>query len=86
MINDILKDDEDSKGVVPINPENEDVFYALEDGLILSKLVNAAAENTIDYRAMNKQKNLNIYQIKENLNLALNACKGIGLRIPGINP
>ena len=32
------------------------------------------------------KKNLNVYQVKENLNLALNACKGIGLRIPGINP
>jgi len=42
LINDILKDDEESKGIVPINPENEDVFYALEDGIILSKLVNAA--------------------------------------------
>jgi hypothetical protein len=42
LINDILKDDEESKGIVPINPENEDVFFALEDGLILSKLVNAA--------------------------------------------
>jgi len=34
----------------------------------------------------NMKKNMNIYQIKENLNLALSACKGIGLKIPGINP
>jgi hypothetical protein len=61
LINDILKDDEDVRGVVPINPENEDVFHALEDGIILSKLINAGAENTIDFRALNKKKNLNIY-------------------------
>ena len=51
----------------------------------MSKLINAAADGTIDWRALNTKKNLNVYQVKENLNLALNACKGIGLRCPGIN-
>jgi hypothetical protein len=37
-------------------------------------------------RAVNNKKNLNIYMVKENLNLALNAAKGVGLRIPGITP
>jgi hypothetical protein len=62
------------------------VFHSLEDGIILSKVINAGAKDTIDVRALNRKKNLNIYQVKENLNLALNACKGIGLKIPGINP
>ena len=53
---------------------------------MLSKLVNIAVECTVDMRALNKQKNMNIYQINENLNLAINACKGIGLKLPGINP
>jgi plastin-1 len=35
-------------------------------------------------RAVNKQQNMNVYQIKENLNLAINAAKGIGCKIPGI--
>ena len=30
------------------------------------------------------KKNPNVYQVKENLNLALNAAKSIGLRLPGI--
>jgi hypothetical protein len=58
----------------------------METGIVLSKLVNIAVENTIDFRALNNKKNMNIYQIKENLNLAINACKGIGLKLPGINP
>lgn len=33
---------------------------------------------------MNTKKNLNVYMVKENLNLALNAAKGIGIKIPGI--
>jgi plastin-1 len=58
----------------------------METGIVLSKLVNIAVENTIDLRALNRKKQLNIYQTKENLNLAINACKGIGLKLPGINP
>jgi plastin-1 len=85
-LNDILKNDEDVKEIIPINPESDDLFHSLEDGIILSKLINASAESTIDFRAVNMKKNMNIYQVKENLNLALNACKGIGLKIPGINP
>lgn len=86
LINVILKDDEEVKELIPINPDNDDVFHVLEDGIVLSKLLNAGAANTIDIRALNRKKNLNVYQVKENLNLALNACKGVGLRIPGINP
>ena len=72
--------------MMPINPESDDIFHVMEDGIILCKLINSAADNVIDFRAVNKKKNLNIYMVKENLNLALNAAKGVGLRIPGINP
>jgi plastin-1 len=80
-----LKDDQDVTDIIPMNPDNDDLFHSMETGIVLSKLINIAVENTIDTRALNNQKNLNIYQIKENLNLAINACKGIGLKIPGIN-
>lgn len=86
LINHVLKEDQDVAQLVPINPDNDDLFHALEDGLVLIKLLNAAAENTIDMRAVNTKKNMNVYQVKENLNLVLNACKGVGLRIPGITP
>ena len=61
LINNILQHDEEVKDLIPINPENDDVFHALEDGIILSKLINAGAVNTIDIRALNRKKNLNIY-------------------------
>jgi plastin-1 len=86
VINEVLKGDETMTDIIPINPDNEDVFYAMEDGVILCKLINAIQEGTIDLRAVNTKKNLNVYQVKENLNLALNAAKGIGIRIPGITP
>lgn len=84
LINENLKGDSLLSDVIPINPENEDLFHVMEDGLILCTLINKIHENTIDFRAVNTKKNLNIYMIKENLNLALNAAKGIGIRIPGI--
>jgi len=84
LVNEFLNGDEDCKEFIPINPENDDLFHCMETGVALSKLVNIAVENTIDMRAVNRKKNLNIYQTKENLNLAINACKGIGLKLPGI--
>ena len=73
------------KELVPINPENDDLFHVMEDGILMCKLINLAQDNTILMKAVNMKKNMTIYQVKENLNLALNAAKGIGLKIPGIN-
>ncbi len=84
VINDILKKDEDLKEIIPINPDTEDVFHSMEDGIILCKLINSIQENCIDFRAVNTKKNMNIYMVKENLNLGLNAAKGIGIKLPGI--
>jgi hypothetical protein len=85
LINEVLQGDEDVKKVIPINPENDDIFPSMEDGIVMAKLINLAVENTIDMRAMNMKDNMNIYMVKENLNLALNAGKGIGLKLPGIS-
>jgi hypothetical protein len=85
LINEVLQGDEDVKKVIPINPENDDIFSSMEDGIVMAKLINLAVENTIDMRAMNMKDNMNIYMVKENLNLALNAGKGIGLKLPGIS-
>lgn len=84
LINENLKGDELLADVLPINPESDDLFHVMEDGIILCRLINKIQENCIDFRAVNTKKNPNIYMVKENLNLALNAAKGIGIRIPGI--
>jgi hypothetical protein len=84
VINDVLKDDESLAGMIPINPENDDIFSSMEDGIILCKLINSIQEGCIDFRAVNTKKNMSVYMVRENLNLALNAAKGIGIKIPGI--
>ena len=86
LLNEIFIKDEqlrESK-VIPINPDSDDIFHIMEDGIVLCKLINSIQEGAIDFRAVNQKKNLNVYMVKENLNLALNAAKGIGIRMPGI--
>jgi len=61
LANEFLHGDEEVKEFFPLNPENDDLFHSMENGLVLSKLVNIAVENTIDMRALNKQKSMNIY-------------------------
>ena len=57
----MLKKDETVKDKIPMNPENDDLFHVMEDGLILCKLINSIQEGTIDFRAVNTKKNLNVY-------------------------
>lgn len=50
-----------------------------------SKMVNRSQPGTIDERALNRGK-LNIYQIHENLTLAVNSAQAIGCNIVNIGP
>jgi plastin-1 len=69
-------------GDVPVNPDSMELFTSVRDGLLLCKLINAAVPETIDERALNFpkkiSKGLNIYEIKENQNLCINAATAIG--------
>jgi plastin-1 len=86
IINLHLGHDPDLARLLPINPENDDLFKACTSGVLLCKLINAAVPGTIYERAINKSANLNIFQTKENLNLALNAARGIGCKVISIFP
>lgn len=68
-----------------MNPDDDDVFHVLEDGVIFCKLINCAVPDTIDMRVVNKGANINIYKVRENLNLACAACTGIGIKMIGID-
>jgi len=60
-INFYLKDDPDCAEFLPINPESKDMFAAVGDGIILCKMVNKAQPGTIDVRAINTKKPLNVF-------------------------
>lgn len=69
---------------LPLVPDSMDLFTKCNDGLLLCKLINLAAHDAIDERAMNIKNDLNIYQKTENQNLALNAARAIGCQVVNI--
>jgi hypothetical protein len=68
-----------------MNSEDDTLFHVFDTGILLCKLLLHIDENCIDLRALNKQKNMNVYQIKENLNMAIAASKGLGIKMVGID-
>ena len=60
-INWYLKDDAACAEFLPIDPNTMDLFGAMGDGIILCKLINLAGPGTIDPRAINVKKPLNIF-------------------------
>lgn len=56
------------------------LFPSVTDGVLLCKLINAAQPETIDERVVNIAPTNKFHQT-ENLNLAINAAKGIGLTV-----
>ena len=85
VINSSLADDPICKKYLPIDPDSNEVFDRIKDGVLLCKLINKAQEGTIDERVINTKENMNIFQQVENLNLAISAAKSIGLNVIGLN-
>jgi len=77
-VNYFLKDEPDLKSILPIEPHSELLFDAVGNGILLCKMINHAVPGTILDKSINKKENMNIYQKKENLNLAINSAKAVG--------
>ncbi|XP_035872681.1 plastin-3 isoform X2 [Phyllostomus discolor] len=82
-INKALENDPDCRHVIPMNPNTDDLFKAVSDGIVLCKMINLSVPDTIDERAINKKK-LTPFIIQENLNLALNSASAIGCHVVNI--
>ncbi|KAE8584698.1 hypothetical protein XENTR_v10021073 [Xenopus tropicalis] len=82
-INKALENDPDCKHVLPMNPNTNDLFRAVGDGIVLCKMINLSVPDTIDERVINKKK-LTPFTIQENLNLALNSASAIGCHVVNI--
>ena len=85
VINAELSDDPICKRYLPIDPDSNDMFDKIKDGVLLCKLINKAQPGTIDERVINTKENMNIFNQVENLNLAISAAKSIGLNVIGLN-
>uniref|UniRef100_A0A8C3AS67 Lymphocyte cytosolic protein 1 (L-plastin) n=1 Tax=Cyclopterus lumpus TaxID=8103 RepID=A0A8C3AS67_CYCLU len=82
-INKALEKDADCKHVLPMDPNSDDLFTAMGDGIVLCKMINLSVPDTIDERTINKKK-LTPFTIQENLNLALNSSSAIGCHVVNI--
>ncbi|XP_057708980.1 plastin-2 [Corythoichthys intestinalis] len=82
-INKALEKDPDCNHVLPADPDTDELFTAVGDGIILCKMINLSVEDTIDERTINKKK-LTPFTIQENLNLALNSASAIGCHVVNI--
>jgi hypothetical protein len=69
---------------LPINPDNADLFDACADGILGLHLLNKIEEDRIDFRVVNKGANLNIYKVRENLDMFFAGCRGL-IKIIGID-
>uniref|UniRef100_A0A6G3MED2 Plastin-2 (Trinotate prediction) n=1 Tax=Henneguya salminicola TaxID=69463 RepID=A0A6G3MED2_HENSL len=85
FINKNLKDDPDCKEFLPIDPNSNGLVDSIKTGILLCKLVNIAAPNTIDERAINKTK-LNEFKYMENLDLGINSASSIGCNTVNVDP
>ncbi|KAM9804535.1 plastin-2 [Neosynchiropus ocellatus] len=82
-INQALEKDQDCQHVLPADPNSDDLFRAVGDGIVLCKMINLSVPDTIDERTINKKK-LTPFTIQENLNLALNSASAIGCHVVNI--
>ncbi|KAG8094374.1 hypothetical protein GUJ93_ZPchr0012g19836 [Zizania palustris] len=80
-INVYLADDPFLKKYLPIDPQGNDLFEHVKDGVLLCKLINVAVPGTIDERAINKKRILNPWERNENHTLCLNSAKAIGCTV-----
>lgn len=83
-INSNLGVDRDLRHLLPLQKTGDDLYQKVDDGLIICKLINLAVQDTIDERAINR-KQLNPYTKRENLTLALNSARAIGVNIVNID-
>lgn len=89
FINSNLESDPDLAHIMPINPDDDSLFKKCHDGILLCKMINLAQAETIHEKVIVKKpanKELNVFQINENLTLAINSCKSIGIQTVNIGP
>ncbi|KAM9777259.1 plastin-1 [Neosynchiropus ocellatus] len=83
-INKALAKDPDCQHLLPMNPEDNSLFTAVKDGILLCKMINLSQPDTIDERVINT-KNLTTFKKTENLVLALNSASAIGCTVVSID-
>ena len=80
IINDLLSNDDTEHKYLPIDPNTNDIFDKITDGILLCKLINKVKPEAIDEKTINKNSDMTEFQKRQNLNLAISEAKSIGLK------
>lgn len=89
-----LKPPTDKDGDGTVAGFEVDLFTKVHDGVLLCRFINLAVPGTIDMRVVNEKgkgkrdqrnKELNLYQCRENQNLCINAAKAIGCQLTNVH-
>lgn len=86
LINHFWKADEDLQDRLPMPVEDESLFHVFDNGILMCKMLMHLDPNCIDNRAINKQQNMNVYHVQENIKMGIAAAKGMGIKLIGIDP
>ena len=62
-INKNLGDDPDLAHLLKLNETGSDLYTAMDDGILMCKIINLAAPETIDERVINKGKKINVFKV-----------------------
>jgi len=84
-INNNMDKDKDVAHKLKLNETGSDMYEKMDDGILLCKMINMAAPDTIDERVINTGKKISIFKQHENLTLAINSAKAIGCVVIGID-
>jgi len=84
-MNHTLADDPDVAYKLKLAEDGSDMYEKMDDGVMLCKIINLAAPDTVDSRVINKGKQISIFKRLENLNLAINSAKAVGCVVVGVD-
>ncbi|KAJ0261636.1 Fimbrin-3 [Hirschfeldia incana] len=83
-INRYLGDDPFLRQFLPLDPDSDDLYELVKDGVLLCKFINIAVPGTIDERAINTKRVLNPWERNENHTLCLNSARAVGCSVVNI--
>ena len=82
VINKTLKTEEALNDRLPMDPDDDDLFDACSDGLVLIYLINKIDPNMINMKQVHHGQN--VFKIRNNLDMMLNASKKV-IKVIGID-
>ena len=80
IINKVLKGDPDCGDRIPIDPNSDELYDKLRDGVILCKLINLCEPDTIKAGDFKTNPDMNVYDKYANLEKAIDGAKKIGVK------